>query len=133
MAVDNELQGFVRDALARSVSRADIKNVLVRAGWDSEQVRAALAAFAEVDFPVPVPRPQPYVSAREAFLYLALFTTLYVCAFNLGSLLFAFVDRAFPNPAAAGRALEATRTAAIRWPTSWLIVAPFPFSCTCPG
>ena len=38
----------------------------------------ALAGFAEIDFPVPVPRPRPYLSAREAFIYLVVFRHL-VC------------------------------------------------------
>ena len=38
--------------------------------------------------PVPVPRPRPYLSPREAFLYLLMFATLYLSAWHLGSLVF---------------------------------------------
>ena len=88
MPADAELQIFVRDALSRGLSRAQIEDALLRAGWGSDQVQSALAAFAEIDFPVPVPTPKPYLSAREAFLYLLLFSTLYISAFNLGNLVF---------------------------------------------
>ena len=69
MAINEELQGFVKDGLARGVSRAEINDVLVRAGWTAEHVRGALDAFAEIEFPIPVPRPMPYLSAREAFRF----------------------------------------------------------------
>jgi hypothetical protein len=93
---------------------------LKQAGWSSEQVNRALAAFAPVEFPIPVPRPRPSVSAREAFMYLLLFTTLYIVAFNLGSLLFQFINRAFPDPASS--LPEAYIRESIRWSGSSLIV-----------
>ena len=74
-----------------------------------------------VDFPVPVPRPRPSLSAREAFMYLLQFSTLYTVAYNLGSLLFQFVNRALPDPA-DGPYQEFTADA-IRWSVSALIVA----------
>ncbi len=94
-----DLESFVRDALTRGCTREQTAVALAQAGWAPEQVKDALSAFAEVDFPVPVPRPRPYLSAREAFLYLVLFTTLYLSAYHLGSLLFDLVNRAFPDPA----------------------------------
>ena len=107
MAVNEDLVGFVGNALGRGTSRGEIQDVLTKAGWDSRQVRAALAAFADVEFPVPVPRPRSQLSARNSFLYLTLFTALYISAFNLGSLLFQLIDTAFPDPAApTGRPVE---------------------------
>ncbi|HCQ98761.1 MAG TPA: hypothetical protein DIU48_05035, partial [Acidobacteria bacterium] len=58
MAINEDLVGFVGHALGRGTSRTEIQDVLTKAGWDSKQVRAALAAFADVEFPVPVPRPR---------------------------------------------------------------------------
>lgn len=121
MAVSDELTSFVRDALARGLSRRQIEEALKQAGWRSEQVNAALAAFAAVDFPIAVPRPRPSLSAREAFMYLLLFTTLYIVAFNLGSLIFRFIDRAFPDPASSPP--ETYIRESIRWSVSSLIVA----------
>ena len=107
MAINEDLVGFVGHALGRGTSRTEIQDVLTKAGWDSKQVRAALAAFADVEFPVPVPRPRSQLSARNSFLYLTLFTALYISAFNLGSLLFQLIDTAFPDPAApTGRPVE---------------------------
>lgn len=96
----DELRRFVREALARGVERERIAAALAEAGWPPEQAAAALAAWAETDLPVPVPRPRPSLSAREAFLYLLMFTTLILSAVNLGELVFRIVDHAFPDPAA---------------------------------
>ena len=98
-AATQDLETFVRDALLKGQSRPAIHAALVAAGWPQEQVREALDAYAEVPFPVPVPRPRAYLSAREAFLYLVLFATLYLTAWHLGSLLFDLINRAFPDPA----------------------------------
>ena len=85
--LSTELDQFIRDALARGLPRQEIRDVLVRAGWREEEIDGALGQWAEIAYPIPVPRRRPYLSAREAFLYLVLFATLYVVAFNVGSLL----------------------------------------------
>jgi hypothetical protein len=128
MAIQEDLSSFVQEALTRGLSRSQIEEVLRAAGWSSHDVKRALGAFAEVDFPIPVPRPKPYLSAREAFLYLVLFTTLYISAYSLGSLAFQFIDRAVPDPAAPARALDDSREI-IRWSVSSLIVAFPVFLC----
>ena len=122
MAANEELRSFVKDGLARGVPRTELEDVLGRAGWAATDVHGALGSFAEVQFPIPVPRPQPYLSARDAFMYLLMFTTLYVSAFNLGNLVFQFINQSFPDPAAASSAAEYTRQA-MRWPVSYLVVA----------
>jgi len=118
---DDELHGFVRAALERSVPRAHIEDALLKAGWRPEQVRRALASYAEVDFPLPVPRPKPYLSAREAFLYLVLFAALFISAYNLGSLAFALLDRWLPDP--SSRATIETFRNEVRWAIANLVVS----------
>jgi hypothetical protein len=120
VATNDELTSFVRDALGRGLSRARIEEALRQAGWGPEPIGSALSAFAPVDFPIPVPRPRVSLSAREAFLYLLQFSTLYTVAYNLGSLLFQFVNRALPDPADGP---YTSTGAAIRWSVSALIVA----------
>jgi hypothetical protein len=122
MATTDDLVPFVRDALAHGRSRAEIEGVLKQAGWSPEQVNRALAAFAPIDFPVPVPRPRPSVSARDAFMYLLLFATLYTVAYYLGRLLFDLINLAFPDPAAYQGYAEYVRQS-IRWSISALIVS----------
>src|SRR5262245_23459187 len=117
MPVSDDLVVFVRDALARGQTRGQIAEVLQKAGWTNEQTRAALAAYADLEFPVPVPRARPYLSAREAFMYLVLFGTLYVVAYSLGSLLFDLINVAFPDPADSTNFLGSQEyvRASIRW------------------
>lgn len=88
----------MKESLEKGLDRAAIRQALLDAGWREEELRNALAAFADIDFPVPVPRPKPYLQAREAFLYLVSFITLYITAFSFGALIFNFIDRAFPDP-----------------------------------
>jgi len=122
MAINEELSRFLKDGLERGLSREELKDVLLETGWPPDQVTGALGAFADVSFPVPVPRPKPYLSAREAFVYLVLFSTLYVSAFSLGNLLFALINRAFPDPSVdPAFALQVSREV-IRWSISLLIV-----------
>jgi hypothetical protein len=98
-----DLQQFVRESLQRGIPRDQIREQLANAGWRAEEVEAALSEWIDSTFPVPVPRRRPYLSAHEAFLYLVLFVTLYVTAFNVGALLFQFVERWMPDPATRGR------------------------------
>ncbi len=93
-----QLETFVKEALHAGSTKGDIAKVLESAGWTSAQISSALDTYSDASFPVPVPKPRPSLSAREAFLYLVMFSTLYYGAWNLGSLLFTFINRAFPDP-----------------------------------
>ncbi len=98
MAINEELTNFLREGLKHGLPREQLEEILLEAGWPRDQVQSALGEFADITFPIPVPRPKPYLFAREAFVYLVLFSTLYVSAFTLGTLLFQFIDQAFPDP-----------------------------------
>lgn len=113
-----ELSRFVRETLERGVPRERVRGVLVEAGWPGDKVDRELGSYAEVDFPIPVPRPRPYLSAREAFEYLVLFTTLFLSAYHLGSILFELIELAFPDPAAREWSARS-----LRWSVSYLVVA----------
>jgi uncharacterized protein DUF5671 len=95
--------------------------VLGQAGWAQADIAAAIDAFAEVDFPLPVPKPRPYLSAREVFTYLVLFAALYISAGNLVSLVFEFINQFFPDPLHGRVAAAAADT--IRRNAAALIVA----------
>lgn len=122
MAVNEELLSFVKLALHQGHSRPLIEETLLKAGWDRDQIKNALSTFADLDFPFPVPKPQPYLSAREAFTYLLLFTTLYICAFNLGALIFAFINIGFPDALADSDYIP-IEYETIRWSISTLLIA----------
>ena len=93
----HQLESFVKESLQSGKTRDEIAKALQGAGWPGAQIANALDAYADVPFPIPVPKPRPSLTAREAFLYLVMFSTLYFAAWNLGSLLFIFIDRAFPD------------------------------------
>lgn len=114
------LETFVKEALLRS-TREEVKKVLLEVGWSPEQATSAMNAFAEINFPIPVPKPRPSLSAREAFLYLVLFSTLYLSAYHLGSLFFDFIDKVFPDPASTVDRLRYME--GMRWSVSSLLIA----------
>lgn len=114
------LERFVREALARGASREEVSKALTDAGWTVEQARDALACFVDAPFVVPIPRPRPYLSPREAFIYLVLFTTLYLSAYHLGSMLFELINRALPE--VRGFSLGRGDTG-IRWSVATLLIA----------
>jgi hypothetical protein len=91
------LDHFVRAALEKGESRDAISAALHEAGWPPQEVANALGAYAPVAFSVPVPRPRASLSSRETFLYLVLFTALYLSIWNFGALLFDLIDRAVPD------------------------------------
>ena len=121
-AATQELELFVREALGRGARREAVEAALASAGWPPEQVRSVLAGYADIDFPVPVPRPQPYLSPRDAFLYLLLFAALYLSAWHLGSLLFDLVNAAIPDPADQGFAAS-MRDNSMRFSVASLVIA----------
>jgi Domain of unknown function (DUF5671) len=122
MAINEELSAFLKEGLQQGIPRDELEAVLLETGWPPDQVRSALGTYAEVAFPIPVPRPKPYLSAREAFIYLVMFSTLYFSAFSLGNLVFQFINRAFPDPSIdPAFALQVSREV-IRWSMSLLIV-----------
>lgn len=121
-AATQELELFVREALLRGQSKEAIAQALGKAGWTPDQTRGVLDAYADVGFPVPVPKPRASLSAREAFLYLVLFATLYFAAWNLGSLLFDLINHFWPDPAAPEYAIVRLGSE-IRWSTAALIIA----------
>jgi hypothetical protein len=117
-----ELELFVRDALMRGHDRQRVTQALLAAGWSAEQIRGVLDGWAEVDFALPVPRPRASLSAREAFLYLLLFSALYFFTWNLGDLLFSLMGQALPDP--ADNEWQVIRLGeSIRWSISALIIA----------
>jgi len=118
---DIALSAFVKESLLTGASRTDIEKALIEAGWSKDQIVNALAEFSDIEFPIPVPRPKAYVSARDAFLYLLMFSMLYLSAYNLGQLLLQFVNIAIPDPALIEYGDHSL--ASIRFSTAALLVA----------
>jgi len=111
--MSSEIHSFVKESLEKNQSRASIKEALLSAGWQEQEIAKALNSFAEVDFPIPVPKKKPYLVAREAFLYLVSFITLYITALSFGALIFSFVDIWFPDPLRFGGGVPRTAIASL--------------------
>lgn len=109
MIMNNELYNFIKESLGKGLSREEIYNVLLKAGWKDQAVKEGLSVFADVAFAIAVPRPKPYLQAREAFLHLVSFIALYISAFSFGSLLFEFIDKSFPDSISGDRYHDPSR------------------------
>ena len=125
MPNNRELHLFLKEGLDRGIEREKLEQALCAADWPKDQVRDAMSRFAETEFPIAVPCPKPYLTALEAFVYLVLFSTLFISAFSLGSLVFQFINRAYPDPAIEPTYAVIASRQAIRWSIS-LLVAAFP-------
>ncbi len=121
-SVTQDIDLFVREALLRGVGKDQIRDILVQAGWGQGQIDQSLGAYADVAFSVPVPKPRVRLSARDAFLYLLMFGTLYYVAFAFGSLVFDFINRAFPETYDEDT-YRSMFWDSIRWSVSTLLVA----------
>jgi hypothetical protein len=117
--MSSELSLYVRDALLKGETRKSIQSNLKKAGWQDDEIRQALNAYADIPSEVPVPRRRPYLNAREAFLYLVMFLTLYISAVSFGTLLFQFINNWLPDPALGLN----SNVSSIRFSTSALIIA----------
>lgn len=92
-AINADLNLYVREALASGLSREAIRSSLNAARWRRDEIDAALEAWADGEGGLPVPRRRVSLDAREAFLHLVLFATLYTSAFSTGSILFWIIER----------------------------------------
>jgi hypothetical protein len=95
--MNTELNAFVRDALQRGIERPRIRELLLAAHWRPEEVDAALAAWADGEPGLPVPRRNVPMDAREAFMHMVMFATLYIFTYNVGAILFVLIERWLPD------------------------------------
>jgi len=109
-----DLQQFVREALARGIPREQIRQTLAAARWRAEEIDAELERWGDGPAGLPVPRRRLSLSAREAFMHLVMFATLYTFAYSAGVILFVMIARFVPDPTVrwpAGEGLDALRGA----------------------
>jgi len=120
--MNDALHTFVRDALARGVSREAIRDALRAARWPADEIDAALEAWHDAGLGLPVPRRRVALSPREAFLYLLMFVSLYLVAYHTGAILFVLIERAWPDPALDDNVRFAAREL-VRFGVASLLVA----------
>ena len=123
MAVNEQLDVFVKRGLEQRLERAQMEQALLRAGWPPDQVRKALGAYVDIDFPIPVPRPLPSSTTRDAFMYIIVLGTMVVCAYQLGALLFEIINQLVADSLDIRPLEYPGNESGIRWSIATLIVA----------
>jgi hypothetical protein len=122
MDAKDPLAQFVREALLAGKSRTDIRSALQTSGWSPKEADDALATYSDVPFIPPVPRPRLRLTARDAFVYLLLFTALGFSALQLIWLIFGILNLMLPDPADHAY-MERQTTDQIRWGIASLVVS----------
>jgi hypothetical protein len=100
MAAENQsLLAFIDAAKSQGASDEFVVALLRQNGWSEKRIYQAFGTRYETCTGMPVPNGGGRIeAAKDAFLYLLAFITLGIWAVELGALLFASIDRAFPNP-----------------------------------
>ncbi len=93
-----KLHDFIEAAKAKGAADEFLAAFLTRRGWPADDVYSALGEYWERATGLSIPaRSGAGESSRDAFFYLLAFATLATWATALGSMLFQFVDRWFPD------------------------------------
>lgn len=120
MGANSTLQEFVSKALETGQSRDDISAALKEAGWGTNDIKKALAAYHPSDFPVPVPSKRYSLAARDTVFHLFLFATLYLASWGVILLAFNILNLTMPEPNESRR-LEYIESNVRYW-IAWSIV-----------
>lgn len=93
------LHPFIAAARAKGSSDEFITHLLTESGWPEARVLQAFTElYAEGGAAIPAAPAGRREAARDAFYYLLAFATLGTWTISLGSMLFVFIERAFPDP-----------------------------------
>ena len=99
MSRDNRVAEFIQKSLDAGIPVPSFVGLLTARGWSEKQAYSALADHYQRQTGIEVPpRPGSGASARDAFFYLLIFSTLAVWAISLGCLAFSLIDRWLADP-----------------------------------
>jgi hypothetical protein len=114
---------FIEKALAAGVPAESLMGVLTARGWPEKEVYEALAGHYQRLTGVDIPRrPGAGASAREAFFYLLIFSTLATWTIGFGYLAFSLIDWWLADTLFTGYQ-QTFETYTITWSLAALIVA----------
>jgi len=95
----NRIAEFIQKSLDAGIPVASFVGLLTARGWTEKQAYSALADHYQRQTGIEVPpRPSSGASARDAFFYLLIFSTLSVWTLSLGCLAFSLIDRWLADP-----------------------------------
>jgi Domain of unknown function (DUF5671) len=96
---DTRITEFIEKALAAGIPHESLVGILVARGWPEKEVYDALADHYQRLTGIDIPRRAGAgASAKEAFFYLLIFSTLATWTIGLGCLAFALIDRWMADP-----------------------------------
>jgi uncharacterized protein DUF5671 len=99
MSRDNRIEEFIQKSLDAGIPVSSFIGLLTARGWTEKQAYSALADHYQGQTGIEVPpRPNSAASARDAFFYLLIFSTLSVWTLSLGCLAFSLIDRWLADP-----------------------------------
>jgi hypothetical protein len=99
-AEPHPLLDFIDSVKSQGASDEFVVGLLRQNGWSEKRVYQAFGAWYEARTGRSIPNGSGRIeAAKDAFLYLLAFLTLGTWAIQLGALLFAAIERTFPNPA----------------------------------
>jgi hypothetical protein len=123
MSRDNRIAEFTQKALDAGIPVPSLVGLLTARGWTEKQAYSALADHYQSRTGIEVPpRPNSGASARDAFFYLLIFSTLAVWTLSLGCLAFSLIDRWLVDPLFRGYG-EAFNTYTVTMSLAAVIVA----------
>lgn len=99
MSQENRVADFIRKSLDAGIPVPSFVGLLTARGWTEKQAYSALADHYQCQTGIEVPpRPGSGASARDAFFYLLIFSTLSVWTLSLGCLAFSLINRWLADP-----------------------------------
>ena len=99
MSPDNRIEDFIQKSLDAGIPAASFVGLLTARGWTEKQAYSALADHYQRETGIEVPpRPSSGASARDAFFYLLIYSTLSVWTLSLGCLAFSLINRWLADP-----------------------------------
>lgn len=99
MSREKQVTEFIQKSLDAGIPVQSFVGLLTAHGWTEKEAYVALADHYHGETGIEVPRrPGSGASARDAFFYLLIFSTLAVWTCSLGSLAFSLIDRWLSDP-----------------------------------
>jgi len=123
MLEDSRISGFVEKALAAGIPHQSLVGLLTARGWREKDIYNALAEHYQNLTGIEIPRRTATgASAKDAFFYLLIFSTLATWTIALGSLAFTLIDRWLADPLFSAYPNQLA-TYEITWSLAALLVA----------